>query len=839
MLKFLSELADSYSPEVHERYRCLYGGKATNLAKLIQSGYRVPMGFVIGTEVFKQHMLALFAGQRHLNDPRRLIAEMVFSADFIAELKPWYASLGGQAFAVRSSSSDEDSQDHSYAGLQESVIGISTFEAFLSALKTVWQSFYAHERLMYPSTSALDGSVPSMAVVVQAYVEADTAGVVFTQHPIDGDQALLINVSWGQGTNVVDGKSAESLSVPRMRPNHAVLSEHLCPEELETLVACALAIEHDFESPQDIEFAFHDGTLFVLQTRQIAANEEALAKADLFSNTNVGEALSGVATPMTWSVGMSFAALGFETIFKTLGLKLPDDYRFVTTFYGHIYLNVSEILSTTSQVPFMRVEKIGKILGVRALSDFSFDYKRLSRWGFLKRLPLSFLRLSVNQARLFRLQKRAEEFKSQRDAALSRDLRGLSLEALSKEFDQLNALFMSCGEDMILAGANFLLSYFLTSQLLHLVGVEAPTELETYLFSGLLDVESAAPGLALLDLAVQVSQKPELSSAFLAGDVMLAPWTFLDSLEEIEGGSDFLEAFSDFLLSYGARANQEAELANPRWREDPSFLLQVIASHLRADKISNSERYIGSARNHRQDKTSQAREQLSLPLRPLFRSLLSWAQRNARLRESWRSYVVDMLGILRRFFLACGDRMLADGLLGQRDDVFFLSLDEVKAWFTAPESLADARLRLVFRRARHTAYLTSRGLPDSFVFPPSSCPSGLFQGSQGEVLSGLAASPGSISGRVRVLNDLSEAPMLEHGEIIVTLSTDVGWTPLFLLASAILTERGGPLSHAFVVAREYGIPAVVSIPNLMSTLKTGDLVAVSGQRGTITILERA
>ena len=338
----LDEVA-SCVPE-HGMEWCLerYGGKAVNLSKLASEGFCVPPGFVISTEFFESIMDAGLCANPGMG-AREVVAKMAFPQAFEDALRTAMDETPARCWAVRSSSTDEDSQTHSFAGLQESVIGVSSVEACLNAIRTVWQSFYARERLLYPSQASLSGPVPSMAVIVQAFVDSEVAGVVFTHHPMEGSRAMLVNVSRGQGAMVVDGKAGESLCIDRRDGENITASECLNERDLRELIRVSLDIERHFGKPQDIEFAFADGGLFILQTRDIVApgSDE---RSTLYSNVNVGEALSGVCSPMTWSVGMRIAKEGFETVFGALGLSVPPGYEFVTTFGGHIYLNVSEIL---------------------------------------------------------------------------------------------------------------------------------------------------------------------------------------------------------------------------------------------------------------------------------------------------------------------------------------------------------------------------------------------------------------------------------------------------------------------------------------------------------------
>lgn len=827
----LDEVA-SCVPE-HGMEWCLerYGGKAVNLSKLASEGFCVPPGFVISTEFFESIMDAGLCANPGMG-AREVVAKMAFPQAFEDALRTAMDETPARCWAVRSSSTDEDSQTHSFAGLQESVIGVSSVEACLNAIRTVWQSFYARERLLYPSQASLSGPVPSMAVIVQAFVDSEVAGVVFTHHPMEGSRAMLVNVSRGQGAMVVDGKAGESLCIDRRDGENITASECLNERDLRELIRVSLDIERHFGKPQDIEFAFADGGLFILQTRDIVApgSDE---RSTLYSNVNVGEALSGVCSPMTWSVGMRIAKEGFETVFGALGLSVPPGYEFVTTFDGHIYLNVSEILSVASQVPFVDLNLIGRVAGIKQMADYVGTIAPLRRRHFVKNLPKTMATIVGMQSRLRHLSQHAVDFCRRRDALLKVDLRHASPSKRREVFASLDALFVDCAYDMLGASGSFLASYVVCTAFLDHFNEAHDEFLESYLFSGLLDVTSAAPGLALLDMANAIRPHAELTSAFMTPPGAAELATFRARTEPMEGGTAFWQQFDAFMQRYGARANQEAELANPRWREDPSFLFRVICTHLKSEVTHESRAAVDTATANRETRMGEFRAMLSSCMRPLFRTILGYAQKNARLREQWRAYVVDVLGLFRKFFLESAEAMVLQGILGDVSDVFYLTYEEFQRWLAHPESLLRARILVAFRRARHEAFLGARPLPDTFVTHPNQCEEPV--GEPTRVLYGLPASPGCVRARVRVARTLEEASHLEYGEILATVSTDVGWTPLFLVASAILTERGGPLSHAFVVAREYGTPAVVSIPNLLNCVKTGDIVAVSGQKGIVSI----
>ena len=830
----ISELAAIYEPQKADTYRRLFGGKCLNLIVLQKNCFPVPPGFIIPTSTFETIMCE--ALRMHPNQPVcEIIQNLVFPADFVAAFAEGLKSVGGHRWAVRSSSTDEDSSAHSFAGLQESIIGVLNADDCLNAVKKVWQSFYSRERMLYPSQASLSAPVPSMSVIIQTFIDSDTAGVVFTRHPFQGHSALLINVSKGQCANVVNGKASESLCIYKQNiygidDSVAIESTCLSSRELLELGQIACQIEDYFNHPQDIEFAFDGGKLHILQTRDIVLGEHDTEKT-LYSNINVGEALSGAATPMTWSVGMTIAKRGFQTIFSTFGLTTPPDYTFVTTFYGHIYINISEVLSVATQIPFFRQDLFAHILGLQSLDDYQCTIRRIPNSHFLSHIPLSLARIARMQIRLRHLPERAQKFKQTRDQLLSCNLTFASTEEILQTFARLNDLFFDCAYDMLGAGGAFLACYLCFSDFITRFSDEPDLNLEPSLFSGLNEVQSAAPGFELLELANWIRNDPELTQLFVEETHFVPLHEFREKLQKTKSGTQFISKFDRFLERHGSRAHQEAELANPRWREDPSFLLKVLRSHLKSARGHAAQTIVNAVATHRESRFNEFGRMLTRRLRPVLRVLFNAARKTARLREEWRAYVVDVLGLFRKFFLEVAARLVEQDILNCPDDIFYLTYQELMEGLSSTANLWDARLRVAFRRARHEAYCHACTLPDTFVTHPNTCTDSSHQPLR--ALRGLPASPGCVRARVRVAHSIDEAAALEYGEILVTTTTDVAWTPLFLIASAILTERGGPLSHAFVVAREYGIPAVVSINGLLDSLKTGDIVTVSGEKGAV------
>jgi pyruvate,water dikinase len=306
-------------------------------------------------------------------------------------------------------------------------------------------------------------------------------------------------------------------------------------------------------------------------------------------------------------------------------------------------------------------------------------------------------------------------------------------------------------------------------------------------------------------------------------------------MAELPAGPAFA-ALERLLDRYGHRAVREVELAEPRWRENPRFLLDAVRMQLLheaegLDSLGLLERRVEALR----EQADAALRKLPAPTRPALRGVLSVVRRYVRRREELRSQLAHVLGMFRRVALDASRRMLVREPELGIDPAFMLTASELHAFLRG--ELRSVRALTVLRKRQYARDLSLPEPPDTFigyppppalVGPPLAC---------AERLTGLAASAGLVEGRVRVMR--SPETNVEPGEILVVTAADVGWTPLFVTAGGLVSELGGPLSHACIVAREYGLPAVVSVRSATRALKTGDLVRLDGSAGTVELLGHA
>ncbi|MEM9193766.1 MAG: PEP/pyruvate-binding domain-containing protein [Myxococcota bacterium] len=881
-----------------------YGGKACNLAALARAGFPVPAAYALPGEVCQDVLQHVLLPSEQLEELLRIPGPpdpVVLSRIEVkarsgrlpekvrSELEDAFDHLTGvgvRAFVVRSSSTVEDQEGASGAGLHQSYLNLRTRDAIERAIIECYAGLFDPRVFAYLRDVA-DAPSASMGVVVQALVPAEASGVTFTANPLTGDGSeMVVNAAYGLGSSVVDGRvspdtyrldkdsgdlrdrvlgAKQFRRIPALRemeegPDAGALEQRVVEEEVpveergrfclddQALVKVrelGLRAEDHFGQPQDVEWSLAGGTLYLLQSRPITSLAPGVARERrwssrerrpdrsrhdrariVWSNINVGEALPGVATPLTWSVLSAFSDLGFRRAFGSLGCSVPKDAELVGNFRGRIYLNLSEFVAIASQVPGLRPRTLLSFGGGGEEARLEADMEQRGYRGFLLRLPLTVSRFVREN---YQISARVGEFEEMFEAERARyrhmDVRILSPGGLSKTLRDVESLLNDTGSVMLTCYGNLLMSVVALRTLVRFTSRRDADRIERGLLTGLSDVESAAPGLSLWHIAEIVRGEPAAAETIRSADLS---GLRLDDLPE----GPTRRALQNFLLAYGFRGAREAEIASPRWREEPGLLFAAIRAHL---EDSGGERPVDRERRQRavrEEFEAKLVQRIPGPAVVVVRHLLSLVQRFTRLRERLRAKVTEVLGMYREIALETSRRLAVRDPAYGTDAAFFLTIDETHALLRG-----DRRSMVSIVRRRRRQYERDVRLPDppdTFVgYPPEVEAEPAGEGT----LSGLGASSGAVEGVARVLRSPNDACDLRSGEILVAPYADVGWSPLFTVASAVVTDLGGPLSHAAVVAREYGVPMVVNVKVGTRVIQTGDRLRVDGDGGAVEVLE--
>ncbi len=850
------------------------GGKGARLVWLARHGFDIPATWIIDARPFLD-MVAQRLPAGH--DPRSLLAvvgsdkglerigharAVMLEAPLDPALRDALHALWDKVepsapwgMAVRSSATTEDVELTAMAGLASTILGVRGGEGLERAVRQVWASAILPRALSHLASRGVRDI--AMAVVLQAMVQADASGVMFTRPPPGTDEHVwarderLVNATLGLGAPVVNGavspdmirisarrgvvrdtmiahksramvignQGPEFIDVPTDRARAPALSD----SALRQLAALASRLESVEDAAHDVEFAVEHERVIVVQARPVVGTgfPEGGEEDTVWSRANVGEALPGVATPLTWSVARGFSERGFRQAFGSLGCSVPRDVVLVANVHGRFYLNSTQFMRIAAQVPGLDPRTLVSLGGGDGVDVLERQVRGVSRAAFLARLPATATRLLIEQTRLTDRVARHDRtawrrYRERRETDMSRvsdrHLARMLREVLS-ELDDTGTLMLACASASLAAHVG--LKVFLGW-----VAGGDPDALARSLTAGVRDLESARPGIAIARIASIARQHPELARPIAEGK--------LTRVEQIRPGP-LRNALEHFLTDFGDRAVREAEIATPRWIEDHVSVLALVASALHSDD---------TGREHAPDRArAKADEQLASLSRSMSRLearslqvLVRHAQHTTGLRERMRAWVTRVLGSIRHVALEIDRRLRANHPDLAPGSVFFCTVDELQralhsnAWDHLPHLVRMRRAEHMRDEQRPDPPVTFVGRPPAVVLPPASS----FE------LRGLPASGGVVEGTVRVLRAGQELhDGIEPGEILVARTTDVGLTPLFLLAAAVVTELGGPLSHAAIVAREYGVPAVVNVFGATVALRTGDRVRVDGNRGIV------
>ncbi len=526
---------------------------------------------------------------------------------------------------------------------------------------------------------------------------------------------------------------------------------------------------------------------------------------------------------------MSWSILGMElddairAQYARRDYTWPIERRVIRRFWGRIYFNMSLLQQAAYEVFGVLPEETINVLGGAAVQGFTPPHP--PGW----RTRLRWLRHIVSAMRLFRslYQTAPDRFASlylhwQQEC---QRLPQLDREALIDAFvprPQTEASFLLFHLDLT-AGLNAYLT--MLRQLIDRYLPEAEGGRFADLVTGLGDVHSADHSYRLWELSRLARQMPEVM-AFLAR----RDWS---TWQETLAPTGLAEPWQTFLTAYGHRGLYEVDIANPRWREQPDYLLDILAAYAAMEQDTPPFNPEAQAQRRRQAEAATLKR-LPFWLRAWARRTLHRVQAFSRYREQSKSHLVRLIDLARQHCLRAGDDLVQAGLLDERDAVFFLERDELVAALRGETDCTFIRHCVTQRQLERQRYAALQP-PDVIVgeqpvydTAPSDC---------GQVLSGLPLSPGRVIGTARILRTPQDYDRLQAGDILVAPSTDPGWTPLFLLASGLVMETGGYLSHGAIVAREYGIPAVLNVPQAMHRIPDGATIVLDGGTGTIQLTE--
>jgi pyruvate,water dikinase len=786
----------------------LAGGKGAQLGLLARYGLPVPEGFV----------LSALAGDDQL---AAALPEVVRQRGW--ERIP---------LAVRSSATQEDSRQASFAGIHHSALNVIGADAVVAAARAVRASLHTPQAEAYRQRLGLDATQPAMAVVVMPMVPAVAAGVAFSCDPRSGrDDQVVINAVPGLADALVAGKANGEeivLAADPVTEEHRVVSrsgpaaglDDARAVELADLVRDA-AFALDYAAPwYDIEWVWDGERFHLVQGRPVTARPwhtyPALSgQPPVWTNGNTRDVLPHVLDAADWSTARRMVNLLLEQGWRLAGYPLLPGAQRAALFAGRLYLNASFIQWEGYDALGVAPAAMNRLLGGHHPEMPVPSPTLCQRIARFKRL-LAYL---ARTGKVRRAGSRQVDAAHAACAAWRRDdLAALTDDQLAARLGALGPLCLSQYGLMFLQSS----SGGTLSLLLDLIDRHLPGEshaLAAALMAGGEESTTARQGYELMALAAAARRDPVAGPWLRAGES--------DDWQALPGDNPFRQGFAAILERYGHRGIYESYLRSPRWRETPGYLLRQVAALMDQDP---------AALRARQEKVrTDARIRLATAM-PRWARL--WTEALARSasqatadRENARSAFTAYGEVARLLLLEAGRRLVARGDLEAPADVFHLTRQEMLRGNAGQTGWAGLRRRIADRK-RQIADWEANPAPEvvhegAVACAPPSAPR------RGNSWQGTAVGAGRASGPARPIHHPDDGHRLAPGDILVAPATDPAWTPLFLRAGGLVMETGGYLSHGAIVAREFGIPAVVNLPGILAALPEGATVEVDGRRGTV------
>jgi rifampicin phosphotransferase len=792
------------------------GGKARALAELWRAGFDVP--------------------------PFLLLLPEASEADWQAHQD---TIAGWPSVAVRSSAQGEDGDEHSFAGQLESYLELRPDQVWAHVL-AVRASGHAERVIAYRRERGLEGPPPVPAVLVQKMVNARAAGVAFSANPVDGRRGTrVVAAVRGLGVKLVDGsEDAETWRIGRDGKTLSIdrLSESVLNEAEAIAVAqLASAAEAHFGRPQDIEWAIEGKQLYLLQSRPITSLHnlpDPDGVAQIWDNSNISESYPGISSPLTFS----FARRCYQDVYvhfcRLMGVEddvLADNaalFRMMLgSIRGRIYYNLLNWYRVLALLPGFQVNRpfMEQMMGVKeglppAIAA-SLTQNEGGVWQARWRFSRSLFGIAWNA---WTIESEIAKFHARLESTLNEvpaSIASLRLDELAAAYRRMESRLITHWKAPLVNDFFAMIAHGLLQKLSAKWLGENGSSIANDLLIGQGGMISAEPAQRLMQMAAELRLHPELIPLLTQGGPrdLEAAWDKAPQLGQL---------FKSYIQRFGDRCLEELKLESIALEEDPLPLARSIAglALLPSSPIQNE------------------RPQPNLALggnplrRAVFHLILHWARKRVQGRENLRFERTRVFGRVRRLTAEMGKRLLALGVLREARDVYYLEVEEVLGFVEGTVPAAQLGVIAAARKAEYADYHATPAPASRFETLGAVHQGNRFTPSQsttaasGDTRQGLAACPGLVRAKARVIRDPKGAT-LERGEILVAERTDPGWILLFPLAAGVLVERGSLLSHSAIVSRELGIPAVVQIDGLTAWLKTGDLVEMDGATGRVTLVQ--
>lgn len=862
--------------EIDKTKLAIAGGKGANLGELSMiKGIRVPDGFCISTEAFKRiiggapainglidQLTALKPEDRNKigelsSEIRRAIERIAIPDDIREEITRHLSELGeNNAYAVRSSATAEDLPNASFAGQQDTYLNIIGKEAILKHISKCWASLFTDRAITYRMQNGFDHHKVQLAVVVQQMVFPQAAGILFTADPVTANRKVLsIDAGFGLGEALVSGLvnadvykvnngkiidkkiSAKKLAIYAVKDGGTEEQEiepglqnkpALTDEQILQLERIGRKIEEHFGCPQDIEWCLADDTIYIVQSRPITTLFPIPVANDQENHVYISVGHQQMMTDAIKPLGISLWQLTAAAPMFKAG--------------GRLFVDVTHILSS----PVSRKSLMDMLVKLDPLIKDAL-ITIMERGDFIKSLPDDEKEQNPGQrSKVFSVagsrtqlendpaivtdlirqsQTLVEELKQNIQTKSGTDL----IDFILEDIQQLKKSLFD-PQSIIAIRSVIDASLWINEKMEEWLGEKNVADTLSQSVSNNITSEM---GLALLDVADVIRPYPEVIEYLQ----QVKEDNFLDELVKFDGGQETRDAIHAYLNKYGMRCAGEIDITRPRWSEKPITLVPVILSNIRNFEPGASARKFEQGRQEAFKKEQELLARLKhLPdgeqKAGEMKQMISLVRNFAGYREYPKYSMVNHYFICKQALLKEAGQLVQANVIHEKEDIYYLSFEELREVIRTNKldyQLINKRKEeyALFEKLTPPRVITSDGEIITGAYKRENIPAG--------AIVGLPVSSGVIEGRARVILNMEDADM-EDGDILVTPFTDPSWTPLFVSIKGLVTEVGGLMTHGAVIAREYGLPAIVGVENATRLIKDGQRIRVHGTEGYIEIL---
>jgi len=866
--------------EIDKTQLARVGGKGANLGELSRiEGIHVPDGFCISTEAFKRiiretpsinelldQLSLLKVEDRNKiselsREIRRAIEGITIPQDIAEEIANFLLTLDEKnTWAVRSSATAEDLPTASFAGQQDTYLNIIGKESILKHISKCWASLFTDRAVIYRMQNGFDHRKVYLSVVIQKMIFPDVAGIMFTADPVTSNRKVLsIDASFGLGEALVsglvnadvykvrDGKitdkkiSTKKLAIYALKDGGTKEQEidpamqkvqALTDEQILHLERMGRKIEEHFGHPQDIEWCLADDRFYIVQSRPITTLYPVPAVNDQENHVYISVGHQQMMTDAMKPLGLSFWLLTTRAPMRTAG--------------GRLFIDITSMLASPAGRETLVNVTLGKsdplikdaLLTIIEREDFIKSLpgdKTESSPGTSNKAgsPANYQTLNDYDSTIVSDLIRSNETSTD---ALKQNIQTQSgsdlFDFILEDIQQLRKIaFDPQSFDVLMTSINA--SFWINEKMNEWLGEKNAAGI---LSQSVPNNITSEMGLALLNVADVIRPYPEVIE-YLSRSIGIKDDSFLGELVKYDGGKETQEAISNFLSKYGMRCSGEIDITKTRWSEKPLTLVPMILSNIKnfepgAGKLKfeqgrqealNKEQELLDRLNELPEGEQKAKE--TKRMIALLRNLIGY-------REYPKYAFINRYFVYKQALLKEADQLVQANVIHEKEDVYYLTFEEfheVVRTHKPDYRVINKRKEeyKIYEKLMPPRVMTSDGEIISGKYNREDLPDG--------AIAGMAVSSGVIEGRARVILNMEDAE-LEDGDILVTTFTDPSWTALFVSIKGLVTEVGGLMTHGAVIAREYGLPAVVGVENATQLIKDGQRIRVHGTEGYVEIL---